>query len=196
MSADLSIALSPDIQFQLPALRAVAGNTPHLECADLRHPRFQTDRQNGSLLTVDVQGHLERVEFFYVVCPVLGQVANAVLLPHRRTKEAELRRLADNQTELATRNLHLRSLFHSERYDAQRLHRRFHPWDGWHCALDSNVVRPRGAAANAHSVSTPYSPVVRRTARHSMLKVRSIQHLRRSERLETLLRQPAAYHAH
>src|SRR5664279_3534314 len=71
MTARLAIALSPDIQFQFPALRAVAGNAPHLECPDLRHPRFQADRQNGSLLTVDVQSYFERAQFFDIVCPVL-----------------------------------------------------------------------------------------------------------------------------
>src|SRR5271165_162011 len=196
MTAGLAVALFPDIQFQLPALRAVAGNTPDLECADLRHPRFQADRQNGSLLTVDVQGYLERVELFDIVCPVLDQIANVVLLAHRGTEETELCRLTHNQTELATRNLRLRSLFHSERHDTQRLHRRFHPWDRRHCALDSNVVGPRGAAADAHSVSTPHPPVVSGAPSHSMLKVRSIQHLRLSECLETLLRQPAVQHAH
>src|ERR1700734_2159470 len=110
MSADLSIALFPDIQFQLPALGAVAGNTPHLDRPDLRHPRFQANRHNGSLLAIDAQGYFERVEFFDIVGPVFGQIANAVLLAHRGTEKAELRGFANNQAELPTRNLRLRPL--------------------------------------------------------------------------------------
>ena len=71
MTGGLLIALFADVQFQLPALRAVAGNTPHLEGADLRHARFQTDRQNRPLLTIEVQRYFERAEFFDLVCPVL-----------------------------------------------------------------------------------------------------------------------------
>src|SRR5215203_3136786 len=120
----LTLVLFPDVELQLPALRAVARDTPDFERADLRHARLKADGQHRVLLALHLQSDFERAQLFYLVAPVLDHAPDLVGLAHRRAEEAELGGLADDEAELAPRDGGLRPLLHAEGHDAESFERR------------------------------------------------------------------------
>src|SRR5262249_28407713 len=117
----------PDVELELPALLAVARDAPERERADLGDLRLQADRNGAALLAGAGERGLERRELLELaLAPGLDHGARTVAPAHGRAEEPELGRLADDQSELRTRQLHLAALLHAERRDAEGLHRRRH----------------------------------------------------------------------
>src|SRR5215208_5423715 len=121
--APSTLFLLPDVEFELPALRAVARDAPDLERAHLGHARLQPDGHDRVILPVHLERDLERARLLYLVAPVLDEAADLVALTHRRAEEAELGGLADHEAELAPGDGGLRPLLHAEGHDAQGLER-------------------------------------------------------------------------
>src|SRR5271165_3897140 len=167
-----SVALVADVEFELPALLAVTRYAPELERADFGYARLKTNRQNGSLRAVDVERHFERAELLDARAPVFQQVADIILLANGRTQEAELRRFANHQAKLSTRDFRLGALFHAEGHNAKRFQRSLHARHGRHSAFDPDVIRARGATADSDTLSSPRPAVVSRSARYGMIEIR------------------------
>src|SRR3712207_2134926 len=99
----LHFSLFADVEFELPALRAVARDAPDFERADLRDARLKADGEHRVLLAVELERDFERAQLFEVVAPVFDQLAERVLLADVGAEESELGRLADDEAELARR---------------------------------------------------------------------------------------------
>src|ERR1044072_8784460 len=108
--APLTLFLLPDVEFELPTLRAVARDAPDFERADLGHARFKADGEHRVLLAFELERDFERAQLLDLVAPVLDEASNLVGLAHRRAEEAELGGLADDEPELAIRDRSLRPL--------------------------------------------------------------------------------------
>ena len=108
--------------------------------------------------------------------------------PRGGPEEAKRDRLADHHEQLLRRQLRLRALFHTERRDAQREHRRLEPGQRGHRAFDPDVIGVRGAAANAQTAAVPDQAVVGRAARDGEIQIFPGQHARGRR---ALLIQPA-----
>src|SRR5215207_2172926 len=190
----LTLVLLPDVELELPALRAVARDAPDFERADLRHARLKADGQHRVLLAFELERDLERAQLLYLVAPVLDEAADLVGLAHRRAEEAELGGLADHEAELAPGDGGLRPLLHAERHDAQRLERGGQPRHGRHGALDADVVGARRAAADADAAAALGTAVVGRAARDGVVEVGRFQHAALAERLEAFGLEPRVEH--
>ena len=81
--------------------------------------------------------------------------------------------LADHQAELVIGQLDGRAFLEALRRDAQRLHRRREARDRRHRALDADVVRARGAAADADALAAADRAVVRGAERDREIEVRA-----------------------
>ena len=92
-------------------------------------------------------------------------VPGASFFASEEREEAELGGLADDQTEFAIRHLRRGAFFHAERRDGQRFDRRGNAGHGGHGGFDSDVIRARDAAANAHAFAVPRRAVISRSAR-------------------------------
>src|ERR1700750_1878014 len=93
----LTLVLLPDVEFELPALRAVARDAPDFERADLGHARLKADGQHRVLLAFEVERDFERARLFNLVAPVLDHAPDLVGLAHGRAEEAELGGVADDE---------------------------------------------------------------------------------------------------
>src|SRR5271157_1076440 len=168
-----------DVQFELPALGPVTRDAPDFEGADLRDACFQPYRQDGALVPVQLQRYLQWAQLFNLITPILQQVANLILLPHRGAQKAKLGRLTNYQPELPVRNFRLRPLFHAKRNHTQGLERRFHSGHCRHCTLNTYVISARRAAADPYAPPASCPAVVGCAARYGVLQVWRIQNLLR-----------------
>ena len=84
--------------------------------------------------------------------------------------------LADDEAELVVGQLDRRALLHAQRRDAQRLDRRREARDRRHRALDADVVRARGAAADADALAAADQAVVRGAERDREVEVGAVEH--------------------
>ena len=101
------------------------------------------------LLDLEAQGTIRVLDLV-----VLKKDAEATLKAFDLSDEKpELRRLADRQSELASRDRRARALLHPERHDAERLQRCRESRDCRQRALDADVVTARGAAPDANAAS-------------------------------------------
>src|SRR4051812_16171012 len=69
-----------DVQLELPALAAIARNTPELDRADFGHLALEGHRDSGAVLAVDLQRHVQGAQFFEIVAPILDQRSRRVVL--------------------------------------------------------------------------------------------------------------------
>src|SRR5215207_7279999 len=190
----LTLVLLPDVELQLPALRAVARDAPDFERADLRHARLKADGQDRVLLAVHLQRDFERAQLFDLVAPVLDDGTYLVGLAHRRAEEAELGGLADDEAELAPRDRGLRPLLHAEGHDAQSLERGGQPRHGRHGALDADVIGAGRAAADADAAPALGPAVVGRAARDGVVEVGRFEHAAHAQGLEAFGLEPRVEH--
>src|SRR5581483_3652889 len=111
------------VVLELPLARAVLLDAVQLERADLGDARAQVDRDQvagvGRLLVAHHRRDRRQLGERFV--DLLDQRADAIVAPRGRRQKAELRRLADDQAELARLQLGFGALLHAERRDAQRL---------------------------------------------------------------------------
>src|SRR5437867_3612048 len=82
----------------------------------------------------------------------------------------------------------MRAFFHSERSNAQCLHRRYESRDCRPGGLDANVVRSRRPTANTNAMTVPHPAVVSSAARNGHIQVGACQLLHWGA---TVLGQPA-----
>src|SRR5262249_30441550 len=94
-ASDPSLGPLAHVEFQLPALLAVAAQTPQLQSPDLRHLAVQVDRHRLPFVAGRLQGRRQGRELVDLSFPVFDQRADGIAPPNGRAEEAELRRLAD-----------------------------------------------------------------------------------------------------
>src|SRR5438128_2515811 len=88
------------VEFQLPALLAVAAQAPQLQSPHFGDPGVDVDRHRAALLARSFQGGREGTQLVDLALPVVDQRAHRVAAPDGRAEETELGRLADDQAEL------------------------------------------------------------------------------------------------
>src|SRR5436309_2120809 len=185
-----------DVQLELPPLLAVPLLAPQVEGADFSHTAFEHDGDEvvGAAIT-SFERDFERAELFQVLAPVVDERTGQIVLARRGREEPELGGLADGEAELATGDRRTRAFLHSEWDDTQRLERRGETGNRGHRTLDADVIGARGAAADADAaMAGPHAAVICRTPRDGVIEIRRVEDVRRIERSEALLLQPAIQH--
>src|SRR5690349_3028855 len=137
------IRLVPHAELELPAPLAVTRDAPHLERADLGQMDPQAHGDEGAVVVGPREHGGERRQLLDLVAPELEHGAERVVLAAAGPEHAELRRLADHEAELLTRQLELGPLLRALRHEADRLERRRHAGHRRHRRLDPDVVRAR-----------------------------------------------------
>src|SRR5579883_2472284 len=109
-----------ELQFPPPS---VPRHAPELQDARLGDHGFERHRDDlGGAFAAE--GDFHRRQFFELLIEIFDQVTGTVILARSGSEKPELRRLADDQAELAVGNLLFRAFFHAERHHRQRLQRR------------------------------------------------------------------------
>ena len=117
--------------------------------------------------------------------------ARRVVLANGGLKEAELGRLADDQSELAAAQIDGGAFLHAERRHRERLHRRAHAGHRGQRAFDADVVGARHSAANPYASAGASQSIISRAARHRVHQILAEQG---RSRAQAFLRQPAVEH--
>ena len=173
----------PDVQLELPALGAVAGDAPQLERADLgdaalerdRHGHVVLRRPSGSVTSSGLSSSSSSPQ------SSISVPARSVL----RTSELRKRNSAGSPTTRPNSRPGsdgARALLHAERHHAQRLQRRRQPGHRRHRGLDADVVAARRAAADADAASAPRQAVIGGALRDRVIEIGRVEHVAVVER--------------
>ena len=130
-------------------------------------------------------------EFFASVAGVIDHVADTIFAANRRGEKSEHGGFADDERKLLRRHIGLRSFFHAEWRDAQRLHRRLEAGHRRHGRLDADVVSARRAATDPNAMAVTNPAVVRGAARDSEIEIGAFEFL---DRGAGIFRQPVIHY--
>src|SRR5262245_65951161 len=109
-----------------------------------------------TLVRLPLQRRRQRRQLLHLgVVPGVEQRPDVSVAAAVGAQEAELGRLADDETELARRELDLGTFFEAVRHHAERFDRRTHAGNRGHGGFDAEIERARDAAANAYTAPAP-----------------------------------------
>src|SRR5262245_42617886 len=97
----------------------IARYAPQLQRADLVDVALQADAHHVVVRARKLQRHFEWPQFLQLVAPVVNERSWRIVLANGGTEKPELRRLADNESELTVRNRVRRPFLHAERNHAE-----------------------------------------------------------------------------